>query len=1038
MVLDRSTRILIEIVVAILAVGGLLAGAAVWRLSQAPVSLSFLTPQIESALSDAAQPIKVTLDDTVLAWSPERRALNVRAVGVHAYGSDGALIGTAPEISVSFSLRALLHGMVAPTRLELIGPTVRLARAEDGSISFGVAARGSEAEGTAPARLETLGSISDPSRSLGYLTHIRIADAELTVDDARTGARWVMPRATILLVREDGGLRMEFEGVAQVGSGLARVGASGTYRHEGDTIVLDANASGVDAAALATYHQVLQPLSSLRTTLSGNAHIVLSTDGSLRGLWFDVGAGSGTINPPGAADPLPLRSAMIHGAYVRDPDRLVIDRFEAMLDGPRVVATASAVRNGKVAEFQSNIQITAVPLAGLPRYWPADVASTPRRWVTANMTDGTVNDVKFAVAGSADLTGAADPQVKSVNGEMRLSGVTVHYLRPMPPVKNLNSEATFTIDNFAFNAKDGELGAVRIPEGKINIAGLNDPDQQLGLDLVIAGPVANVLGVLDHPRLNFMKPYGINPATSEGMSSSRLAMSFLLVNRLTFDEIELKMASNLVNAGIKGIAFGKDLSQGNLTVRADKKGMDVAGDAYIDGIPAKLRWLESFDSKAPVQRRYDVSGIVDGAAQKRLGLDMAPYATGPMAVQLSYLQPTYKAGEISAKIGLDDAVLTLPRLNWSKPAGTAAKAELVALFDSGKVSRISKFSVAGGGLETAGKIALDRAGKAAQIDVDRFALGETDVRVVLKRRDDGAFAVQAEGPSLDLRPVLARSNAANESADEAIAFAGTINFGKLTVGSGPPLSQLAGSLGYDGTVWKDVQVAGKLRGDHDIWAYLQTRDQGQVFELDAADAGEALRAFGVSDRVYSGNLHVNARRARPVTGEPWQGRIVMRDFSIADAPAIARAFAMSTGSAAPEAGTRAINFGLLEIPFVLKDDVVTVSDGRGVASNLGLTGSGTIDLAKETIELDGTLVPAYMLNSILGNIPILGTLLTGEKGSGVFAATYRAEGSLEDPKVSVNPLAALTPGFLRNIFNVFSGGQSGGVPSTTSEQPANN
>src|SRR6185295_2887122 len=204
MVLDRSTRILIEIVVAVLAVGILLAGAAIWRLSQAPVSLSFLTPQIESALSDAANPVKITLDDTVLAWSPERRGLNVRAVGVHAYGSDGALIGTAPEISVSFSLRALLQGMIAPTRLELIGPTVRLVRADDGSISFGVAARGTEAEGTAPAPLETLGGISDPSRSLGYLTRIRIADAQLTVDDVRTGARWMMPRATILLVREDG------------------------------------------------------------------------------------------------------------------------------------------------------------------------------------------------------------------------------------------------------------------------------------------------------------------------------------------------------------------------------------------------------------------------------------------------------------------------------------------------------------------------------------------------------------------------------------------------------------------------------------------------------------------------------------------------------------------------------------------------------------------------------------------------------------------------------------------------------------------
>ena len=37
------------------------------------------------------------------------------------------------------------------------------------------------------------------------------------------------------------------------------------------------------------------------------AHIVLSTNGSLRGIWFDAAAGSGTINPPGAANPVPLR-----------------------------------------------------------------------------------------------------------------------------------------------------------------------------------------------------------------------------------------------------------------------------------------------------------------------------------------------------------------------------------------------------------------------------------------------------------------------------------------------------------------------------------------------------------------------------------------------------------------------------------------------------------------------------------------------------------------------------------------------------------
>ena len=54
----------------------------------------------------------------------------------------------------------------------------------------------------------------------------------------------------------------------------------------------------------------------------------------------------------------------------------------------------------------------------------------------------------------------------------------------------------------------------------------------------------------------------------------------------------------------------------------------------------------------------------------------------------------------------------------------------------------------------------------------------------------------------------------------------------------------------------------------------------------------------------------------------------------------------------------------------------------------------------------------------------IGRILTGGEGEGLFAATYRAEGPLDDPKVSVNPLAALAPGFLRGLFGIFEGGGS--------------
>jgi len=72
-------------------------------------------------------------------------------------------------------------------------------------------------------------------------------------------------------------------------------------------------------------------------------------------------------------------------------------------------------------------------------------------------------------------------------------------------------------------------------------------------------------------------------------------------------------------------------------------------------------------------------------------------------------------------------------------------------------------------------------------------------------------------------------------------------------------------------------------------------------------------------------------------------------------------------------------------------------------------------------------VPAYGINSLLGNIPVIGELLQGGEGEGLFAATYTASGKLSQPSFSVNPLAALAPGFLRGLFEVFDG--SGGAPS---------
>ena len=83
--------------------------------------------------------------------------------------------------------------------------------------------------------------------------------------------------------------------------------------------------------------------------------------------------------------------------------------------------------------------------------------------------------------------------------------------------------------------------------------------------------------------------------------------------------------------------------------------------------------------------------------------------------------------------------------------------------------------------------------------------------------------------------------------------------------------------------------------------------------------------------------------------------------------------------------------------------------------SLGITANGWIDIDRDRLELQGTVAPAYLINSLLGNIPIIGQLLGGGS-QGLIAANYRLSGPTSDPAVAVNPLSALAPGVLRQLF----------------------
>ena len=114
--------------------GTLVAGLVViaillaWRLSSGPISLGFLSPYMEVALSAATDSFDIEFDDTTLAWAGWDRTLDIRVLNVRAVDTKGAVVASVPELSLSLSAQGLLRGTVAPKNIELFRPKLWLVR----------------------------------------------------------------------------------------------------------------------------------------------------------------------------------------------------------------------------------------------------------------------------------------------------------------------------------------------------------------------------------------------------------------------------------------------------------------------------------------------------------------------------------------------------------------------------------------------------------------------------------------------------------------------------------------------------------------------------------------------------------------------------------------------------------------------------------------------------------------------------------------------------------------------------------------------
>ncbi len=1030
----HAVSILLRLFAGLVAGLAVIAGFGVWLLSRGPISLDAVAPFVASMLSRGTD-VTVTVDHTLLSLEGGR--MRVLARGVHLTRDGGANALTLGDLALELSPRAALVGVLAPMRITINKPELRLDRSPDGSFHLGVGDLASDAaEDWGQKLIGDLVRPPDGRGALGHLTAVSIEHASLTVEDRALGVEWHAAEADASLTRARDRTGGSFRIVAGDGAGASRVDGDFTFLPAFGQFVVRLGFGDLKPADWAGAAPSLAGLAAIGVPVSGEFRAEFDPRRlTLRDAIVDLSLGKGELRDADfAGGVLAIAGAKLEAGYDAMAGRINLGRLSLDLDPGTVTAAGTLdgvgpdlLSGGAPQALDAKLTLAAqgLKLADFPRLWPERAAVSPRNWVTQHIREGTVDALDAQVDAHVDLRPETSEPVaiRQFDGTMSFTGLTVEYFRPLPPVRNVAGTARFDRTQIEFKATGGNVGDIHATAATARFDRLDTHDEQAKITVAAQGSLVDALALLDTPPLYYARDIGLDPKRAGGRFSAQLSFAFPLLNDLQAKDVAYGADAKLTDVALGAVMLGRDLSNGALQLKLDPAAVQVDGTAQLAGVPLNLSWKQSLDAKAPVRTHYRVKATLDDAQRQALGLDIAAdMLSGPVAVDASYDLGANKRARALATLDLGAASLDVKKLSLQKAAGVPATAQLALDLLDDKVTGIRDATFEGGGISAKAAARFDDKGGVSSVNIDHVVGGANDFSGRANRDPRGGWSLVASGKSFDASGLLDALDAAPPSEGAEPPLAIDAHLDRIVLGPDRAATALALSLASDGHHWQQASVDAKL-SDKTSLRLRFSGDADRPFSLTSDDFGGLLKLLGIYGDIVGGRFdlsgHAEDRNGQRVLVTKADGA----DYRVVRAPALARLLSLASLSGINALLTgQGIPFSRLQGNVEFSTGKIALDNARAYGGAIGINASGVIDRAAKQIDITGTLVPAYTLNSVIGNIPLLGNLLVGGAGQGIFASNFRLYGSLDEPQISVNALSTLAPGVLRNLFLFSPGG----------------
>lgn len=697
---------------------------------------------------------------------------------------------------------------------------------------------------------------------------------------------------------------------------------------------------------------------------------------------------------------------------------LSADRI-AIKSGPgELLGTAKVdLVQGQAPGIALAVSARDMQVAHAKQLWPWFAGTKARAWVLDHVFGGNLDEanIEFRVR-SGRLGNGVPLSAEEITGRFAVKDTRFDTFGKLPPIRDADGvvEVRGRDVDITMSAGTVYLPSGRSVTGSDGTLAFRGPQPAIGkLDVKVQGAADAIVELAAIDPINALRFLPLGPADMTGAVSGHVIADIPIQKGIDPATLDWMVALDFNDLSIAKPFDGQTLTSADGTLTVEPTQATMVAKGQLNGVPAEINMVEPLRAGAP-KRDQKVVLVLDDAARRKVapGLDALIAGTAKVTIEI-------QDGVRKATADLSAARLDIPWAGWSKGAGVAASATFsMRRTDNGTV--IPDLKVSGETFSIAGELTLSGAAvSSARFDRMRLNRGD-DIKVAIDRSGKG-YRVDITGSSFDARSVikslLAESGGKKAAPAQSASVTIDADVAKLTGFNGETLS----GVKITSTAGGNLSLTASAGSGGAVTFSNGTASGRKHLQLQAANAGAVLRFLDLYDKVRGGSIKLSL--AGTADGG-MSGQIDARDFRVVNEPRLASivstAPAGSDRSLSQEArkpiDTSSVEFERGYAQIARGGSYLRLANGvlRGPA--IGATFQGTLYDQRGRMDMTGTFMPAYGINRIFGELPLVGDLLGNGRDRGLIGVTFKLDGPTKSPRLQVNPLSVMAPGIFRQIF----------------------